>query len=60
MGFWRTVYFTFGWDYASKNDPCPRQSRLKYLCCEELKKTDTQRMLIIIGQRRRYAIVYGN
>ena len=50
----------FGWEYTSKNDPCPRQRHLKYLCCKEIKHTDTQRMLMIIGQRRRYVLIYGD
>jgi hypothetical protein len=60
MGFWRNIYEIFGWEYISKNDPCPRQRHLKYLCCKEIKHTDTQRMLMIIGQRRRYVLIYGD
>ena len=54
MGFWRRLYYYMEWDYNSPNDePDPRQKHLKFMCCEQIKKTDVQKMLTIISTLRR-------
>ena len=56
-GYLRLIYGILGLDYISKNDPCPKQKHLKYLCCEELNKTNVQNMLTRISARRRQYLI---
>jgi hypothetical protein len=53
-GWWRAFYYYMQWDYKSPNDePDPWQKHLKFVCCEQIKHTDVQRMLTIISTLRR-------
>ena len=56
-GYLRMIYGIIGWDYVSKNDPCPKQKHLKFLCCQELIFTDVQNLLTRISERRRYYLI---
>ena len=56
-GYLRMIYGILGWTYVSKNEHCPWQKHLKYLCCEELKRTNAQNMLTRISARRRYYLI---
>lgn len=47
MGIWRTIYYYAGWDYISKNDKWnDKQKRQKFLCCEQIKKTDNIKKIL--------------
>ena len=53
-GYWRLIYDILGLQYISKNDHCPHQKHLKFLCCQELNFTDVQNLLRRISDRRRH------
>ena len=57
MGYWRMIYDMLGLHYTSKNDHCPHQKHLKYLCCQELNRTNVQNLLTRIMTRRHRNVI---
>lgn len=43
MGHWRDFYNYMGWDYW--DTPLPRQKHLKYLCCQQIKKSNVIKII---------------
>ena len=56
-GYWRMIYGIIGWTYVSRNEHCPHQKHLKYLCCQELNRTNVQNLLTRIMTRRHRNVI---